>query len=104
MGDELGVVDRRAGLGRAATIAVTALAPLLVGHAHDVGVDHGGWSFSVSSTSSGYTFSPAVLMQTEPRPSSRIVPSASTVAQSPGTDHMRPANVRNVPADLSGSL
>ena len=45
-----------------------------------------GWSFSTSSTSSGYTFSPPVLMHTEPRPSSRTVPSASTSAQSPGME------------------
>ena len=39
-----------------------------------------GCDRSASSTSSGYTFSPPVLMHADPRPSSRIVPSASTVA------------------------
>ena len=45
-----------------------------------------GWSFKTSSTSSGNTFSPPVLMTTEPRPSRWIAPSASTVAKSPGTE------------------
>ena len=35
---------------------------------------------STSSTSSGNTFSPPVLMHTDPRPSSVSEPSASTVA------------------------
>ena len=39
-----------------------------------------GCERSASSTSSGYTFSPPVLMHADPRPSRRIVPSASTVA------------------------
>jgi len=43
-----------------------------------------GWSLRTSSTSSGYTFSPPVLMQSDPRPSRRSEPSASTVAMSPG--------------------
>ena len=34
-------------------------------------------AFSTDSTSSGYTFSPPVLIDTEPRPSSVIVPSSS---------------------------
>ena len=36
------------------------------------------------STSSGYTFSPPVLMHSLPRPRRCTVPSASTVAKSPG--------------------
>ena len=39
-----------------------------------------GCSRNTPSTSSGYTFSPPVLMHADPRPSSWIVPSASTVA------------------------
>ena len=39
-----------------------------------------GSVLSASSTSSGKTFSPPVLMHTEPRPNRLIVPSASTVA------------------------
>ena len=59
-----------------------------------------GWVFSASSTSSGKTFSPPVLMHTEPRPSRCSVPSALTSAQSPGTLHRLPSNVRNVCAGL----
>ena len=43
-----------------------------------------GCSLSTSSTSSGQIFSPPELMQFEPRPSSVRVPSASSVAWSPG--------------------
>ena len=60
--------------------------------------------FSASSTSSGNTFSPAVLMHTEPRPNSVIVPSASTLAQSPGQLKRLPSIMMNVLADLASSL
>ena len=56
------------------------LAEALVGHADDGRVGHASWRLSTSSTSSGYTFSPPVLMHWLPRPSRRTVPSASTVA------------------------
>src|SRR5205823_9684333 len=39
-----------------------------------------GGDLRASSTSSGKTFSPTVLMQFDPRPRRRIVPSASSVA------------------------
>jgi len=45
-----------------------------------------GCCFTASSTSSGKIFSPPELIDTEPRPSSVIVPSASTVAKSPGIE------------------
>ena len=45
-----------------------------------------GWTLSASSTSSGNTFSPPVLMQFEPRPNSTSVPSAAIVAMSPGNE------------------
>ena len=43
-------------------------------------------------------------MHTEPRPSSVIVPSASTIAESPETEKRRPFTVTNVAADFSGIL
>ncbi len=63
-----------------------------------------GCVFSASSTSSGKTFSPPVLMHTEPRPRRWIVPSALTVAKSPGMLQRRPSTMRNVAADLASSL
>ncbi len=45
-----------------------------------------GCCLSTSSTSSGNTFSPPVLMHTEPRPRRLMVPSSATVAQSPGIE------------------
>ena len=45
-----------------------------------------GWALSTDSTSSGKTFSPPVLMHTEPRPMRVMRPSSSTVAKSPGTE------------------
>src|SRR5437588_3889047 len=45
-----------------------------------------GCSLRISSTSSGNTFSPPVLMHCEPRPNSVMVPSVPTLAQSPGTE------------------
>ena len=61
-------------------------------------------AFSTDSTSSGYTFSPPVLIDTEPRPSSVIVPSSSTTAWSPGTAQRTPSTTGNVAAVFSGSL
>src|SRR5207248_2845740 len=58
----------------------------------------------VSAPSSGKTFSPPVLMQTDPRPSTRSVPSASTVAWSPGIEYRAPSIIRNVRPVFSGSL
>src|SRR5439155_21085464 len=64
-----------------------------------------GCDLSAASTSSGYTFSPPLLMHTEPRPSRVIVPSASTMAKSPGTTHRAPsAAVTNVAAVFASSL
>ncbi len=62
------------------------------------------WRFSASSTSSGKTFSPPVLMQTEPRPSSFRVPSVFTSAQSPGTLQRTPSMILKVLALFSSSL
>ena len=62
------------------------------------------WSFSASSTSSGKTFSPPVLMHTEPRPRSVIVPSSSIWAKSPGSEYRTPSMTGNVAADLTSSL
>ena len=42
------------------------------------------WDFTAASTSSGKIFSPPELMHCDPRPSRVNVPSASTVAKSPG--------------------
>ena len=50
------------------------------------------------------TFSPPVLMHTDPRPSKTKVPSAKISAQSPGTDQRLPSKVRKVWADLVSSL
>ena len=59
---------------------------------------------TASSTSSGKTFSPPVLMQFEPRPSRISDPSAATLAQSPGSECGTPSMIMNVRADFSGSL
>ena len=60
-----------------------------------------GGDFTAASTSSGKIFSPPELIDTEPRPSSVIVPSASTVAKSPGIEYRTPsASVTNVSARL----
>ena len=63
-----------------------------------------GWALTASSTSSGKTFSPPVLMQFEPRPSRINEPSAATLAQSPGSECGTPSITLNVRADFSGSL
>src|SRR5438270_11596180 len=63
-----------------------------------------GCAFTASSTSSGNTFSPPVLMQLEPRPRRISEPSAATLAQSPGREWATPSMTLNVRADLSGSL
>ena len=63
-----------------------------------------GCSLSASSTSSGYTFSPPVLMHWLPRPRSLTVPSASTSAKSPGMLQRTPSKVTKVVADFAGSL
>ena len=63
-----------------------------------------GWSLRTDSTSSGCTFSPPVLMHTDPRPSSTIVPSASTVAMSPVMTWRTPLTSTKVAAVLSGAL
>jgi hypothetical protein len=53
----------------------------------------------------GKIFSPPELMQAEPRPSSVIVASSSTRAQSPGSTQRIPsASVTKVAAVFSGSL
>ena len=85
MGDHGVDVDRLAGTGFDDT--GDDLAEPLVRDADGDRVDHGrDGVFIASSTSSGKTFSPPVLMHTEPRPSSVIPPSASTVAKSPGQE------------------
>ena len=61
-------------------------------------------AFTASSTSSGKIFSPPELITTEPRPSSVIVPSASTLAKSPGTDQRESPMTTNVASDLAWSL
>ena len=63
-----------------------------------------GGASATASTSSGYTFSPPVLMHIEPRPRRCMVPSASTVAMSPGSDQRSPSISTNVRALRSGSL
>src|SRR5262245_66462342 len=63
-----------------------------------------GCTFTASSTSSGKIFSPPELMTTEPRPSNVIDPSSSTLAKSPGTDHIDPLISMNVDADFDSSL
>ena len=63
-----------------------------------------GKRLRASSTSSGKTFSPPVLITWLPRPSRVMAPSASTVAQSPGTDQRWPSKMRKVLADFSSSL
>ena len=50
-----------------------------------------GWPCSTPSTSSGCTFSPPVLIDTEPRPSSSTVPSSATVARSPVMSQRSPS-------------
>ena len=79
--------------------------PPLVGYADDDGVEHvAACDFSAASTSSGYTFSPPVLIETEPRPSTVMVPSSSMRAWSPGTDQRTPSITGNVAAVFSASL
>ena len=63
-----------------------------------------GCDLSAASTSSGYTFSPPVLMTCDPRPRSTMVPSSPTVAMSPVSTHRLPPDSTNVAADFSGSL
>ena len=64
-----------------------------------------GWLLRAASTSSGKIFSPPELMLTEPRPNSVIVPSASTVAKSPGmTQRLPSASWTKVRAVFSSSL
>ena len=60
--------------------------------------------FRASSTSSGKTFSPPVLMHWLPRPRRFSVPSRFTVAQSPGIDQRRPSMTGKLLAVFSGSL
>ena len=71
---------------RNSTAAATACPKRSSGIATATASGTEGWSFKTSSTSSGNTFSPPVLMTTEPRPSRWMAPSASTVAKSPGTE------------------
>src|SRR3954471_18278747 len=63
-----------------------------------------GCILTASSTSSGKTFSPPVLMQFDPRPRRISDPSAATLAQSPGSEWDTPSMILKVRADLSGSL
>ena len=62
------------------------------------------WRSSTASTSSGCTFSPPVLMHTEPRPSTVTEPSSSRRAKSPGIDQRTPSISLKVAAVLTGSL
>ena len=80
---------RRAG-SAGCTTAVTALPHRSSGTPTTSTSSTAGWPCRTASTSSGKTFSPPVLMHCDPRPSSWIVPSASTVAMSP-VKHLAPA-------------
>ena len=60
-----------------------------------------GWALRTCSTSSANTFSPPVLIVTESRPSSSIVPSASTRARSPATAWRTPSTVGKVACVLA---
>ena len=72
--------------GRSSTAAATTWPKRSSGIATATASPTAGWSFRTSSTSSGNTFSPPVLITTEPRPRRWMAPSASTVAKSPGTE------------------
>ncbi len=52
-----------------------------------------GWVLTAASTSSGKIFSPPELIDADPRPWTVMVPSDSTEARSPGTDHRIPVGV-----------
>ncbi len=78
VGDELVLVEVGAGLG--STTAVMAWPKRSSGSPTTTASWTSACSLSASSTSSGKTFSPPVLMHTEPRPSRTSVPSASTRA------------------------
>ena len=62
-----------------------------------------GCAPTARSTSSAKIFSPPELMVTPSRPSSRIRPSSSTSARSPGTENRSPAIIGKVRAVFSGS-
>ncbi len=58
---------------------------------------------SAASTSSGKTFSPPELMQSEPRPRTTMLLSAFTVARSPGSAQRWPRASTKVAVDPGGS-
>ena len=98
------VERRRVRPGRGCTTATTRSPHRSSGTPTTTASNTAGCAFSAASTSSGYTFSPPVLIDTEPRPRSVIVPSASIRAWSPGTDHRTPSTTGKVAAVFSGSL
>ncbi len=64
-----------------------------------------GWVLTAASTSSGKIFSPPELIDAEPRPWTVMLPSGSTEARSPGTDHRTPlASTGKVASVLARSL
>ena len=73
-------LSSKAAPGASSTTAVMASPNFSSGMPTATASTTASWVFSTSSTSSGNTFSPPVLMHTEPRPSSVREPSASTVA------------------------
>ena len=89
--------------GRACTTAVTRSPQRSSGTPTTTASNTAGCDFSADSTSSGYTFSPPVLIDTEPRPSTVMVPSSSMRAWSPGTDQRTPSITGNVAAVFSAS-
>jgi len=102
MRDQGPVVEFGAGLGL--DDGGDGFTELVVGHADDDRVVDVVVRLERLLDFFGKTFSPPVLMQTDPRPSRLIVPSLSTVAQSPGIEYRLPPMVTNVVADFSGSL
>ena len=90
--------------GTGATTAVTTLPQRSSGTPTTSTSSTAGWPCRTASTSSGKTFSPPVLMHCDPRPSSWIEPSASTVAMSPVMTWRRPSTSTKVSAVFSGSL
>ncbi len=90
--------------GRAFTTAATRSPHRSSGTPTTTTSNTSGWLFNAFSTSSGKTFSPPVLMLTDPRPSKVIVPSASTIAMSPGSTQRLPPASAKTDAVFSGSL
>ena len=73
------------GPGRSWTSATTSSPHRGDGRPHTTASSTAGWVLSAVSTSSANTFSPPVLMHTESRPCSSMVPSGRHRARSPAT-------------------